>query len=164
MKRPFVGNHPFAALALALALLGVGWADAKPKGPTPDSKLGLLDAPAGAQKDLPAPQTEGSTPGQNDKLQRSYSDAPPMIPHAVDEYLPITTRNECINCHVNPPKAMIEAHISVVPDSHYVGRETSVAGAPPASVRSVDRRFYQCSMCHAAQTDAPTLKGNTFRP
>lgn len=164
MKRPTILQGLTVAL-LGLAL-GGGWVAAKPGpgGISPDT-LGLTDLPAGAQTpQQPTTDYDGADPGTNRKVPRSYDTAPPMIPHQVEDYLPITTRNECLNCHVNPPKAMVEAKITVVPDSHYVDREGEDRATTPGSVRSVSLRFYQCSMCHAPQADAPVLKGNTFRP
>ena len=38
--------------------------------------------------------------GESDRIAKSYHTAPPMVPHTVAEYLPITMEtNECMECH-----------------------------------------------------------------
>ena len=106
---------------------------------------------------------QGTHPGKNKMLSRSYDEAPPMIPHDVKDYLPIGLRNECLNCHKNPSSVWQKRGIKEVPESHYVNREGEIIKAHP-SVRDVYGGFYNCSMCHSPQTNAPLLKENIFKP
>lgn len=130
-------------------------------GTDPDD-LGLRHTPlTGAGKKTEAPKVKGDKPGTNEKLARSYHTAPPMIPHAVDGFVPIGLRNQCLNCHTNPPKPYRAA--TLVPETHYVGRDGKTAAPAPASVRMIYLGFYNCTMCHAPQKDAAPLVENTFK-
>jgi len=111
----------------------------------------------------PAPRTktEGSRPGENRKLEKSYETAPPMIPHLIEDYTPIGLRNQCLACHTNPPKKYRRA--TLVPESHYRDREGNNPAPGPVSVRQIYHGFYNCTMCHAPQKDAKPLVENVFK-
>ena len=152
----------YTPLFLVLTLCLTGWAFAQKK-PTPQPD-GLRTAPLmGTNAKVVKTTYEGEAPGENRTLERSYHTAPPMIPHTVEDYLPITTRNECLKCHLNPPKALIKQSITVVPDSHFVNREGKDIGGTIATQRNIYAGFWNCSMCHAPQADAKPLVGNDFK-
>jgi len=84
------------------------------------------------------------------------SGMPPMITHAIDEYLPITTaENGCLACHHRPTaigKTTPRGQPSPVPASHYAKRangEISLAGAN-----------FVCTGCHAPQAGVAPLIDN----
>lgn len=148
-------------LAVLVLSLAAGWALAR----QPDDGLPILrKAPVQAADPGPkATEYQGAAPGQNDPLARSYETAPPMIPHAVDDYLPITTRNECLNCHLNPAKAITEKRVTALPRSHFQDREGKDRAGALKSVGDIYFGFYNCSMCHAPQANAPALVDNLQR-
>lgn len=53
--------------------------------------------------DTPAPDAFSSLstrPGLSELLPRGFPGAPPLIPHGIDNHLPITMeRNRCLSCH-----------------------------------------------------------------
>lgn len=153
---------PNALLALTLTTFGAV-SVASAKGPSKGTvakdilrKAPLLKiAPA-----APKSRIKGVSPGNNRKLIKSYETAPPMVPHAVQDYLPIGLRNQCLGCHTNPPKSYRNA--TLVPASHYRTRTGKSVNKAHASVRKIYQGFYNCTMCHAPQTDAKPLVKNVF--
>lgn len=155
------------ALLGAIVMFGVTLALAAPKdAPIHQDKLGLSSEPLDRDnQEAPPTNYTGQAPGENKVLVRSYDSAPPMIPHNVDDYLPIGLRNECLNCHKDPPKVWQARGIKAIPPSHFANKraKTDTSGGF-ASVRKVYGGFYNCSMCHTPQTDAPLLVKNVFKP
>ena len=50
---------------------------------------------------LPTYEWKAEAPGANAVLERSFENAPPLIPHNLDDMLPITTDNNmCLSCHI----------------------------------------------------------------
>jgi cytochrome c-type protein NapB len=103
------------------------------------------------------PTTEA---GKSDRIAKSYHTAPPMVPHTVEEYLPITMENnECLECHDKPKlidRKYIKGKKLAMPESHYggfggTGDKDEVSGAR-----------YTCVQCHASVSDAQPLVENTF--
>jgi cytochrome c-type protein NapB len=135
-------------------------AAAKPSSGVPDRDLGLsrtsvFEVPA------PAPLTEeASMPGEKPLPPRISSEIPPVVPHAVSDFLPITReRNGCVDCHeVAGPKKAGEA--TPIPASHFIDRRR-VETKPGASLAGAR---WVCTACHVARTDAAPLVGNDFRP
>lgn len=99
--------------------------------------------------------------GKADLIARSYHTAPPMVPHTIEEYLPITAEeNECMDCHDWYDK-IGDDYVKgkrkfPMPKSHYGG----FAGK---GIRDeVSGARYTCNQCHAAVSNAQPLVENTF--
>jgi cytochrome c-type protein NapB len=125
----------------------------------PDASLGLAK---GSVFDVPTPpavKANDSSPGELPVLPRPYPIAPPRIPHAVDDFLPITQKqNACLDCHAVKEKKPGEP--TPIPPSHY----TDYRNAPERVGGQVVGARYVCVSCHAARTDAPSLVENRFHP
>ncbi len=154
-----------AVILFLTAVLAAGCANSAPvaapapTAPAPDASLGLAK---GSVFDVPTPpavKANESAPGELPVLPRAYVIAPPRIPHAVADFLPITgTQNACLDCHAVKEKKKGEA--TPIPASHY----TDYRAAPDrVSGRVVGARWV-CVSCHAARTDARDLVENRFRP
>jgi len=128
-------------------------------GPVADSELGLSK---GSVFDVPTPpavKANASNPGEAPLLPRPYAIAPPRVPHAVADFLPITrAQNACLDCHAVKDKK--QGDPTPIPPSHY----TDYRNAPDRVGDHVAGARYVCVSCHAAKTDAPDLVGNRFRP
>ncbi|MDP1902485.1 MAG: nitrate reductase cytochrome c-type subunit [Rubrivivax sp.] len=85
------------------------------------------------------------------------SGMPPMISHTVDEYLPLTVKNnECLECHDKPGRIgtpVAAGKPRPAPASHYA------AGAGGSMV--LLGRQYNCLFCHAPQAGVQPLVRNT---
>ena len=127
--------------------------------PIADTDLGLSK---GSVFDVPTPpavRPNERAPGEGPLVPRSYLIAPPRIPHAVADFLPITlAQNACLDCHAVKDKKPSEP--TPIPASHY----TDFRLAPDRVGDKVAGARYVCVSCHAATTDAPSLMGNRFQP
>jgi cytochrome c-type protein NapB len=114
--------------------------------------------------DTPTPDTytySDGKPGYNDPLPRAWENAPPQIPHQVDEFLPIVAAdNQCLDCHdipgyIGKPKNTDRTRKSKSPMSraHYASSDLD----------EVDGARFICTQCHVPQTDAAPLVDNTYR-
>ena len=117
-------------------------------------------------------------------ITRAFQDAPPMIPHDVGDYLPITiSNNACVGCHA--PEVASSMGALPYPISHMTdfrpktavakdGRiskngkavdNTSSAKLGHVSIKSTDGQLsgarFNCSQCHAPQSEGQLVE-NTF--
>jgi cytochrome c-type protein NapB len=98
--------------------------------------------------------------GKSELLPLAYSTVPPLIPHTIEKYLPITAEeNGCTDCHDKKDKIGKTEHRSgkkiPMPASHYggfygKGDKEEISGAR-----------YTCTQCHVAQSNAKPLVENT---
>ncbi len=156
------GSPRWLAPVLASAALGCASARSAPgpiasPGPVPDAELGLSK---GSVFDVPAPPpvpANASAPGERPAPPRAYPGAPPVIPHAVSGFLPITAReNACVDCHGAKEKRPGQA--TPIPASH--GADPGEA-AGPDGLRVAATRWV-CTACHVERTGARPLVGNGF--
>jgi cytochrome c-type protein NapB len=96
--------------------------------------------------------------GESKAFERSFPGAPPLIPHTLEDMLPITVGdNECLECH-HPDNVESEADMPLT-ESHFKG---PVMGKGKESqglvwvvegyeVRDKVGARYDCMMCHAPQ-------------
>jgi nitrate reductase (cytochrome), electron transfer subunit len=145
------------AIILSLAVLAAGCGASTPA--IPDASLGLAK---GSVFDVPTPpavKANDSNPGEQPPLPRPYAIAPPRVPHAVGDFLPITQKqNACLDCHAVADKKPGDP--TPIPPSHYV----DYRNAPERASPQVAGARYVCLSCHAVKTDALDLVGNRFRP
>ena len=117
------------------------------------SKTSVFDAPAPPVWEHKA--TQGALP-------RYHEGAPPMIPHAISTYLPITgANNMCLGCHNQPAKIgqPIAAGTPMpMPASHYQDPWGETQGKD-----QVSGARYNCTGCHAGQADVKPLVENTYK-
>ena len=145
------------AIILSLAVLAAGCGGSTPA--IPDASLGLAK---GSVFDVPTPpavKANDSNPGEQPPLPRPYAIAPPRIPHAVGDFLPITQKqNACLECHAVKDKKPGDP--TPIPPSHYI----DYRNVPERASLQVAGARYVCVSCHPAKTDALDLVGNGFRP
>jgi cytochrome c-type protein NapB len=109
--------------------------------------------------------------GESKRMDRSWSTAPPSIPHTVEDMLPITAEeNECADCH-HPENAVSKKDLAV-PESHFE-RPVIVSGKKGEAMRNrvagyekakdVVGSRYNCMMCHAPQAGNVRSMKNSFR-
>ena len=146
--------HIAVVLLLGAAVAGCTSASSAP---IPDTSLGLAK---GSVFDVPTPpavKPADGAPGEGPVVPRPYVTAPPRIPHAVGDFLPITQKqNLCLECHAVKEKKQGEP--TPMPASHY----TDYRNAPDRVGSQVAGARYVCVSCHAGKSDAAELVGNTF--
>lgn len=87
-------------------------------------------------------------PGETSLLERSYHNAPPLVPHSVSG-IPVTRpENGCLECHLTGAD-MGEGHVATkIPPSHFKNEHTGeVSTGRVAGIR------YNCLQCHVPQTE-----------
>jgi cytochrome c-type protein NapB len=147
-----------ALVAMVLSCAGATRTDTKTSQPAvPDSQIGLskqsvFDTPT------PAPVVQsGSDPGEQPVIPAAFEGSPPVIPHTVVDFVPITADgNMCVECHAIDEAG--EGDPTPIPPSHY---EDLRNDSGKVTEEVVGAR-YKCTACHAPQTDAAPLVENRF--
>jgi nitrate reductase cytochrome c-type subunit len=129
------------------------------------------DASLGSLSDQALPEYSGADAGESTRLVRDFPDAPPQIPHAVEEMFPITlAANECLECH-HPENA--SADDIPLPDSHFKAPVMG-KGAADQPMAWVVKEYqqtqglmgarYGCDMCHTPQATNVSTPKSSFEP
>ncbi|SFO92320.1 nitrate reductase cytochrome c-type subunit [Hydrogenimonas thermophila] len=110
-------------------------------------------------------------PGMSKKIDRSYENAPPLIPHSVDGMLPITIKNNaCTGCHM--PAVAKSVNATPISPTHFKDffAETKEnlkkykGSKVHADESDIAPQRYNCSQCHVPQANVKPLVENKFQP
>jgi len=169
--------------ALLAAFVSVAFLGACMGGAGPGARKSPMDADDGMNvffrdvsleslSDQALPRYPDSDAGESTKIARDFPDAPPQVPHTVEDMYPITRRdNECLNCH-HPDNALGKEDSPLL-DSHF---EAPVMGKGAAQdpmiwvvkdyrkIQDVMGGRYNCNMCHTPQATNVATPKNGFRP
>jgi cytochrome c-type protein NapB len=144
-----------ATLGILLVSFALGFQDA-PDG-TPDTEIGLSKESVFETPSPPEFQRNTSEPGDMPVIPRLFPEQPPVVPHGMFEFLPITMgENQCVDCHEAEKK--IEGEATPIPQSHYV----DLRNAPEVTGAEVTGARYLCVSCHVSPGNNPLLVGNVF--
>lgn len=147
-------------LLVSTLLTTIGIVGCQTGGPVDETSIGLGED---AVFNDPSPETfdyPTTKAGESDRIAKSYHTAPPLVPHALAKYLPITMENnECMECHDKPKlidRKYVKGKKLAMPQDHYggfngKGDKDEVSGAR-----------YTCTQCHVSASNAPPLVENTF--
>ena len=142
-----------------------------------DKDLGLVSADvADNEKDLlgDMPTYSKDAPGSAQTLERSFENAPPLIPHSTEGLVPITKDNNmCITCHMpDVAKAMKatpvpESHLTkyrpdVKPTTGKIDVEASKKVVEKDLHGKLDMSRYNCTQCHVPQANVDVAVQNKF--
>ena len=179
-------------VAAALLIVGCGGntatsANNKVAPTITEESLGLRKTDLYTEASTIAPKTEYRTgsAGSSEKISRAFQDAPPMIPHDTDGMLPIKIGdNQCTGCHM--PDVASSMGATPIPSSHLTdfrpatgigsdGRitkngvsvdNTSSSTRAYVSIKSSHGKLtgarFNCSQCHAPQSQGNLAVENTF--
>ena len=121
--------------------------------------------------------------GSGKFIDRAFENAPPMISHDVEGMLPIKIgNNACLTCHAPDVAKAVKA--TPYPASHMTNYRPNTAIAADgriskegaavnntADLKTVGHKLgklagarYNCSQCHAPQSQSAALVENTFTP
>ena len=99
---------------------------------------------------------QGSKPGAQPLITRTFQAQPPLIPHKTDGLSDITSEeNACLDCHIHD-----KFRGQKIPRA---GKSHFVANADPKAEPQLDMRRWQCNSCHVPQVDAKPLVENSFK-
>ena len=124
---------------------------------TPDDDIGLAKGSVFEVLHPEAVVPNISDPGDEPVLHRAFLDAPPLIPHGISEFLPISlSENQCIECHAVEEKE--EGEPTPIPETHFrdLRNAPETLRTDPAGAR------YVCTTCHVTPTRTEPLVGNEF--
>ncbi len=113
---------------------------------------------------------------ESEGIERSFENAPPLIPHVVKNYVITQRKNECLNCHIPNDDGELDA-ISV-PKSHFTDFRPKIEAKDGLYVVDVEenevvanstgnelnRAMYNCNLCHVPQTEITVDIKNLFEP
>jgi len=150
---------------LAIVVFATILLDCSGKRPAATSvQIALSDKQIGLSKvsvfETPTPDPvdpNEAEPGEQPAVPAAFEGSPPVIPHTVVDFVPITTDgNMCVDCHALEEAG--EGDPTPIPVSHY----TNLRNDPGKVQAEVVGARYVCTACHASQTDATPLVGNRF--
>lgn len=96
-------------------------------------------------------------PGTSARIERSFENSPPLIPHDIAGMLPIAqTENLCMGCHM--PEEAGGTGATPIPISHLTDLDTG---------KYLDGKLagsrYNCMQCHVIQTELTPAVQNIFK-
>ncbi len=124
-----------------------------------EEELGLRKVDLYSEKSVVGEPTSYSTvsAGESKVIQRSFENAPPLIPHDVEGMLDITKdSNACVSCHL--PEVAEAVKATPIPKSHFFDMRTQKVLTEMSQAR------YNCSACHVPQSANEPLVQNNFKP
>lgn len=149
-----------------------------------EEEIGLRKTSLYAENSTTADKTSYSSvaAGESKVYERAFENAPPMIPHSVEGMLPITMAdNQCIACH--DPAVAPSMNATSMPKSHLASfrpKTKMVGNAIIKDGKAVDNTAdvltsmhkaegismerYNCSQCHAPQSNNALIVENEFQP
>lgn len=125
-----------------------------------DTQIGLRKTELADENSLSLEQIDWKkeAAGQSQKYERSYENAPPLIPHDIEGLVPITKdSNTCIDCHM--PEFAKDVGATAIPKSHL----TDLRNGKDLGGKLNEARF-NCTQCHVPQANAKPLVENNFTP
>lgn len=131
-------------------------------GAVDDRELGLSKTSVFSTPDPIVATMEAKEPGESEPLEPYFSGSPPVIPHQVEDFLPIQLENNlCLDCHDQPDQIgeeREEGEPTPIPASHY----TDLRHSPEQVTQELIGARFVCTQCHAPQTGAEPLVVNTY--
>ena len=115
------------------------------------------------------------TPGTVGNIDRSFENAPPMIPHTMEGFVPIkASSNACLACHMPIVAAALKS--TSIPKSHFTNYRPNVVennglysvDAKEGEVTAKDlgdnlnKARYNCTQCHVPQANITVFIPNDF--
>ena len=96
--------------------------------------------------------------GEAQRYDRSFENAPPLIPHDLEGLIPITADNNmCVSCHM--PEVAKDVGATPIPKSHLY----SIRSKKDLEGKLSDDRF-NCTTCHVPQANVEAKFKNNFKP
>lgn len=140
-----------------------------------EDKLGIIDADVESEEtNLKGKALVADLrPGESELIERSFENAPPLIPHTTDGFLPIKMDNNiCITCHL-PDKAketgavpVSETHFmtlrpqpKLVNGKYVLPKHDSLV---QVEIGKLNNLYFNCSQCHVPQTNVTVDIENLF--
>ena len=154
--REIVMKATFLVFGLVLGVVFIGCGSG-----IDDTQIGFRDTPVDEESSVVLQDFayNAKPAGENQVIERSFENAPPMISHDVEGMMDITKdMNMCVTCHA--PEYAKAMKATPVPASHLF----DTFGKGKKVGKEIVASRYNCNLCHAPMTNAKPLIGNTFKP
>jgi cytochrome c-type protein NapB len=139
--------------------------------------LGLITASVTSDADVlgAMPQYNNEAPGQAQTIERSFENAPPLIPHSTEGLVPIKKdANICLTCHMPdvaeamkstpiPASHMTDYRPAVKPDDGKIDIAESSKVVEKDLNGKLNMARYNCTQCHVPQAKVDVAVQNTFK-
>lgn len=176
----------FAKIALSIfAITSIFAASVNAAQTIKDDSIGLRQESLLDENKVAGDETKYRTDpaGTSTKIERAFENAPPMIPHDTEGMLPITIdNNQCTMCH--DPAVAESMGATPIPKSHFTsfreqvnldkkgelerdGKVVANSSDLKTIVKPLDHLSnarFNCSACHAPQSDSANVPANNFVP
>lgn len=150
------------AVGIAIGVIWFVSAGEPKEKPKADAEIGLSTESVFSTPEPIVPTTKAKDPGENEPQKAYFPGAPPVIPHLIEDSLPIKVgQNMCIDCHDladSIGEKREPGDPTPIPKSHY----TDLRRSPDKVTEKVTGARYFCNQCHAPQADARPLVANTL--
>lgn len=146
-------------LSIATMFFLIGCNNASSKVELSSEDIGIRKAPLSSENKVQLADFNYSEQpaGSSQKFQRSYENAPPLIPHSIDGLLPITTdNNQCLGCHL--PDVAQEVGATPIPPTHFIDFRTG------KKLDHLSDERFNCVQCHVPQANLDLAVKNKFKP
>ena len=145
--------------------------------PIEENRLGIIDSDVESEEtNLKFKAKYGdNAPGNSLIIDRAFENAPPMIPHTTQGFLPIKIKNNiCLSCHM-PDKAE-DVNAVPLPETHFTklrpdmidkGGVYEMVSEELLTVKKLENfnnEYFNCSQCHAPLTNVAVDIKNLFTP
>ena len=108
-------------------------------------------------------------------MNRSFENAPPLIPHTTAGFLPIKRKNNaCLSCHL--PENAKKVNARPLSKTHFTNIRPKLVlvngiyqfpkedGVKVQKLKKLNAAYFNCSQCHAPQTKVSIDIKNLFTP
>ncbi|RLD84656.1 MAG: hypothetical protein DRJ10_00540 [Bacteroidetes bacterium] len=164
-----------AGLILLLGIFLFSCSDEAKNNYIDEDKLGFIDA------DLNSDETnlkekakyDDRQPGKTEEINRSFENAPPLIPHSTKGFFPIKIDNNiCLSCHM--PDKVEETGAREISKTHFMNwrpkpeeidgifRITENDSVATEQYDKLNNSYFNCSQCHVPQTNVTVNIENLF--
>ncbi len=162
-------------IPLAVILFGCGQKKANEL--IEEDQLGIIDADVKSEDTNLKSMARyvDSKPGESEKIERSFENAPPLIPHTTIGFFPIKKDNNiCLSCHL--PEKVKETGAVELPATHFtdlrpvmieVDGVLEFEDESSMHIQKLDEpnhAYFNCSQCHVPQTQVTINIENLFTP
>jgi len=142
-----------------------------------EDTLGIIDADVKSEETNLKAKAKFSDlkAGDSKTINRSFENAPALIPHSVEGFFPIKKENNiCLTCHM--PDKVEESKAIAIPKTHFTNLRPALkeidgkyyfAKADTLvrmEIEDLNFAYFNCSQCHVPQAEISVDIKNLFTP
>ena len=162
---------------MILVLLSVVSCSQKKDTSIDENRLGIVDADVNSDETNLKEKARftDAKPGKAETFNRSFENAPPLIPHTVEGFLPIKIEsNICLSCHM--PDKVEETGAVAIPKMHFTNLRpalheekgiyyfANIDTLVRVEIDRLNNAFFNCTQCHVPQAKVKVNIENLFTP